>query len=228
MDATALARALEPERGGEPVGHGGGSHREFPKIGRLRCRAVSRFAGTRGAAGMDVARCARAFYRVIRGCETRTRSSTLVPNGKVWLGCVRVRRCVRSCARLETDMLVTCRPKPSSETARSGRKMLAVSPNPQSRNRLWFISDRSTAKIPPPDWLNSFRMAPTKFTRLTRVNNPRGIVRISRVKCGNSPGKHIFAIAEPSFFAGCLLGLDRIRVVDHDRINACWGRLGYM
>jgi hypothetical protein len=71
-------------------------------------------------------------------------------------------------------------------------------------------------------------MAPTKFTRLTRVNNPRGIVRISRVKCGNSPGKHIFAIAEPSFFAGCLLGLDRIRVVDHDRINACWGRLGYM
>lgn len=93
-------------------------------------------------------------------------------------------------------------PKPSSETARSGRKMLAVSPNPQSRNRLWFISDRSTAKIPPPDWLNSFRMAPTKFTRLTRVNNPRGIVRISRVKCGNSPGKHVFAIAEPSFLPG--------------------------
>lgn len=113
LDAIALARALKSERGGEPVGHGGGSHREFPKIGRLRCRAVSRFAGTRGAAGLDVARCARAIYRVIRGCETRTRSSTLVPNGKVWLGCVRVRRCVRSCARLETDMLVTCSPNPA-------------------------------------------------------------------------------------------------------------------
>ena len=90
-------------------------------------------------------------------------------------------------------------PKPSSETARSGRKMLAVSPNPQSRNRLWFISDRSTAKIPPPDWLNSFRMAPTKFTRLTRVNNPRGIVRISRVKCGNSP-ENMFSRSQSRVF----------------------------
>ena len=68
---------------------------------------------------MNAVTSARAFYRAFRGCETRVRRSTLVPNGKVGLGRVRVRRCVRSCAPLPERMLASELAPNPSETARS-------------------------------------------------------------------------------------------------------------
>ena len=68
---------------------------------------------------MNAVTSARAFYRAFRRCETRVRRSTLVPNGKVGLGRVRVRRCVRSCAPVTERMLSSQLAPNPSETARS-------------------------------------------------------------------------------------------------------------
>ena len=68
---------------------------------------------------MNAVTSARAFDRAFRGCETRVRRSTLVPNGKVGLGRVRVRRCVRSCAPVTERMQSSQLARNPSETARS-------------------------------------------------------------------------------------------------------------
>ena len=162
------------------------------------CRPVSRIAGTRGAAGVNAVTSARAFYRAFRGCETRVRGSTLVPNGKVGLGRVRVRRCVRSCAPPDERMLASELAPNPSETARS--ESIA--------GDVYRISNRTSAhsrpmkKFPRADW-RKFSAAPRKMGGLNRidedracprarVNNRTNAVAVSRGKVRSNPRKRIW------------------------------------
>ena len=172
------------------------------KLDGPSCRAVSRFAGTRGAAGVNAVTSARAFYRAFRGCETRVRRSTLVPNGKVGLGRVRVRRCVRSCAPLPERMLASELAPNPSETVRSESiawgRVPNLEPNLGSQPSNEGKRKRSRALI---GW--NFRVPPRKMGGLNRidedracprarVNNRTNAVRSAAEKCGRNPRKRIW------------------------------------